>query len=708
MSKYFNFKRQSPVYKEFVDATTKEPLEILGPIKKMNILIGANNSRKSRFMRKLLSIQPFLFLSKNTLDKNMKQLTSCIEDANETLQDSVITKFNLVQLKNINNINIHGFSNQIETLAKSTLPLTFQLDINYLKEIEKSIIRYCYYLLNYSPLNPTVSIPKKELINNYLLVLDCALHYGDEKIMLGNTIPWTSGINLHNVIKTNIENYKQHKPLLESIQKILLDIEAVEIIQEAPDKIYVPILRNAIRLYLNKDIINDSIYKDTISHNFGLEDNEELTIFTGLDFYHQIKKARNSRKTVRQNFSQFEDFVSKSFFQGKDIDIIALDDQSDDTNHILIYIDGDNDKKLHDLGDGIQALLILIYPIFMAKPNSWIFLEEPEINMHPGLLRLFIKTILENKAINDKNLQFLLTTHSNHLLNFILEAPDQVSIFSLKPSSNKDKNVSLVRLLTGANNGILDDLGVYNSSLFMANCSLWVEGPSDRKIIKAFLEAYKKSLPNNSNHPVYQEDLHYCFFQYGGSTLENYLLFENDDKDENDKIKAHFLSNKIILIADQDSVGQKAKSKQEVHKKIKTKARGSDNFKYLTTVVNEVENLLSPTILQQVINEILLKGNNQEYTEEFSYKEYKSINIGNFLHQKLDKYPTKSFTQNASKVDKKSEQRLKATYKKHIADYVLKAVRNNDISWSDIKEHPSARILIDKIYTAIHNYNSAS
>lgn len=696
MSEHLKFSNKYNIYKEFKNASTRKSLKAFGPIKKMNILIGANNSRKSRFIRKLLFLKSFHFLSGDSLDKSLKQLGTYIH---KDFSDSVIASFYLDKI--YNNRRTHFQNEQIQNLAISNLPKRFRLDINYLLEIESNVIKYCQHLTEEN------SVPDQKHIDDYLLALTCVLNYGDEQIT-NNIFKVNIGLQLSDVMEIDLANYKKNKDALKVIQKILFDIKAVKITHKKPHKIYVPILRNAIRLYLNNDIINDSIYKDTISHNFGLEDNEDLTIFTGLDFYHQIKKARNSRKNVRQNFSQFEDFVSKSFFQGKDIDIIALDDESDDTNHILIYIDGDNDKKLHDLGDGIQALLILIYPIFMAKPNSWIFLEEPEINMHPGLLRLFIKTILENKAIDDKNLQFFLTTHSNHLLNFILEAPDQVSIFSLKPSSNKDEDVSLVRLLTGANNGILDDLGVYNSSLFMANCSLWVEGPSDRKIIKAFLEAYKKALPNNSKQPVYQEDLHYCFFQYGGSTLENYLLFENDDKDENDKIKAHFLSNKIILIADQDSVGQKAKSKQEVHKKIKTKARGSNNFKYLTTVVNEVENLLSPTILQQVINRVLLKGNTNEYTVEFSPKDYKSINIGNFLHQKLDKYPTKSFTQGASKADTNSEQRLKATYKKHIADYVLKAVRNNDISWSDIKGHPSARSLINKIYAAIHKYNSAS
>lgn len=57
----------------------------------------------------------------------------------------------------------------------------------------------------------------------------------------------------------------------------------------------------------------------------------------------------------------------------------------------------------------------------MAENNSFIFIDEPELNLHPGMQRLFFEQITLNKDITDKNLTFFITTHSNHLLDLTLQ-----------------------------------------------------------------------------------------------------------------------------------------------------------------------------------------------------------------------------------------------------------------------------------------------
>lgn len=117
-----------------------------------------------------------------------------------------------------------------------------------------------------------------------------------------------------------------------------------------------------------------------------------------------------------------------NFFDGKQIDIVAKFDKSDnekginESELILIHVDGDQEtRKLYDLGDGIQALIVLMYKIFMAEPNSFIFIDEPELNLHPGMQRLFLEQIYSNPDLKKKNLTYIISTHSNHFLDLTIE-----------------------------------------------------------------------------------------------------------------------------------------------------------------------------------------------------------------------------------------------------------------------------------------------
>lgn len=90
----------------------------------------------------------------------------------------------------------------------------------------------------------------------------------------------------------------------------------------------------------------------------------------------------------------------------KKIDIVAEFDKDKSLNDnnsdeiISIHIDGENETRmLHELGDGIQAIIILMYQIFMAEENSVIFIDEPELNLHPGMQRLFLNKFLLIKIL---------------------------------------------------------------------------------------------------------------------------------------------------------------------------------------------------------------------------------------------------------------------------------------------------------------------
>jgi len=313
-----------------------------------------------------------------------------------------------------------------------------------------------------------------------------------------------------------------------------------------PKRTYIPTLRGTVKLIQKndnkKESISNNCFELTTAQNYGLED--DIQIFTGLDLYQKIKSVRNSKRTIRESFEKFEAFLSNNFFGGKTVDIIALEDEP---GQIQVYIEGDSDRKIYDLGDGIQSLIILLYPIFNASEGEWIFIEEPELNMHPGLQSLFLNTITTNEFIKEKKLQFFITSHSNHFLNCLIEQEDLVNIFSFEQVIGGEDSYSVIRQVSNSTTQVLNLIGVKNSSVFMSNCSIWVEGISDRKILKAMLKAYCEE----KEFPQFIEGYHYAFFEYAGSNLVHYLFSEEDPK-ETENIKAHLIANKIFLLADTD------------------------------------------------------------------------------------------------------------------------------------------------------------
>ena len=78
---------------------------------------------------------------------------------------------------------------------------------------------------------------------------------------------------------------------------------------------------------------------------------------------------------------------------------------------------------------------------------------------------------------------------------------------------------------------IINVLGIRNSSVFLSNCVIWVEGVSDRIYLKKFLQMYLKY-----KNIEFKEDYHFAFSEYGGSNIENFEFIDSGERDES-KVK---------------------------------------------------------------------------------------------------------------------------------------------------------------------------
>jgi predicted ATP-dependent endonuclease of OLD family len=482
---------------------------------------------------------------------------------------------------------------------------------------------------------------------------------------------------------------------------------------------YIPTLRTAHTLFDGTTSkIETDIYLQTLSNNYSIHQ-YEIKTFTGIHLHREILNARNAKKDVRKSFEAFEKFISKNFFNGKDVDIVAefnKDENLKGNNHneiTSVHIDGEKDRYLYELGDGIQAIIILMYQIFMAEPDSMIFIDEPELHLHPGMQRLFLEQLCTNEDLKKKNLTYFITTHSNHFLDLTIEK-DNVSIYSFTSElqENGEKKF-IIKNVNAGDNEILQNLGVNNSSVFMANCSIWVEGISDRNYIKAFLKAYSEHLfkDENKEFKSIKEDIDYAFFEYAGSNIEHYFFDELDEDLEDEVLKginAMALNNRILLLADSDNV----KEGRKFERLEKLKAAKKDNFvPVIIEQVREIENLLTNDIWNRVLikfcNKKLLSKHENEIEKKISSvleginaMNYQTEYVGEFLNKinrKLKDIGGINIL-NESIYEHKTKAKF-GTFilKRELSELVLKA----DFSWEVFEKNPRIVQLTKSVYNFI-------
>lgn len=656
-----------------------------GPTDTVNIFVGANNSGKSRFLRGLIKSKDISLINrtnfKDIIQILKKNCNSIIEglsfENNPPFSYQILHGTGASERKNFINYTHEWLVKDSQNTAR-----TITLDINYFESLIDNISKrwfsgkgneyQSFVIRTLKEIELAINI--KNLSNSGNPKLRAAEESSTIGFLYGGFIP--------------------ERKLYEFILKLKELLEFTIEYSNLPAKIYVPILRTANTLLeqtqsTNSKKITSNIFEYTTYKNYEFDKcNENVIIYhTGLDLYQKIQKTRNSKKEIRNNFSEFENFLSQNFFHNKDVDIVALDEDKEEDKHISLFIGGE-ERKIHELGDGIQAIILLMYPIFTAKDESWVFIEEPEINLHPSLQRIFLEQILRNEVIKKKKIKFFFTTHSNHLLDISLGLEEGVSIFTFEKRSKDEENaIFKIKNVKSQDTDILRLLGVHNSSVFMANCSIWVEGICDRLYIRAYLEAYTKQHKIKTN---FKEDIHFAFFEYAGSNVAHYFFdepeeLENLPEEEKSKIKSQFLSNKIFLLADQDS------GKDPKHTSLL--GQENKNFQYYFLKVREIENLLSPIQLNKFLPKINKKIVAQTLSsKKIKHEDYKSEYLGEFIKNKLKGL-------DLGKFDAKSGT-LSTYYKNKLSEEV-----SQDIQWDEMSDE--AKVLAKAVYQFIEKSNPA-
>lgn len=442
-------------------------------------------------------------------------------------------------------------------------------------------------------------------------------------------------------------------------------------------KVYIPILRSV----QENDYLKDGYFKQTIKDNYGIEKN----VFTGIELFKEVLSLKTSNSLDRKKVKKFEEFLSKHFFNSKEVEITS----NSITKKLLFSVD-DVENHIYDIGDGIQSLIILLFPIFTAEKNDWFFIEEPETNIHPGLQRIFIQTLLNDEYLKEKNLKYFFTTHSNHFLDITL-LNDEISIFQFE---KKDKRSFKIKTNVKPSKDVLDVLGVNTSSVFLANTSIWVEGPTDRKYLSKILKLYSEDKAQ-----LLKEDIDYSFFEYGGNLIQHYLFHNEIDFNEEivrEKINSFALSNKIYLLADNDNVDKRS-AKGKRRKLLEENTKNNSNFLYQNTELKEIENLLPKVIIKDFLNSLIKDLEDFESINiiGFDKSDYDKIGLGEFYESLLIK---NGISKKQHKSFKAESGTLKNDYKIMLADFVI----NSEYKYEDfIEDNDILKQIIEDLYEFI-------
>lgn len=159
-----------------------------------------------------------------------------------------------------------------------------------------------------------------------------------------------------------------------------------------------------------------------------------------------------------------------------------------------------------------------------------VFIDEPEIHLHPGLQRLLI-----NKLLEYNNYQIFISTHSSSMIDICDEYDEITSIICVEKKSEKKfaynscyDNMNLYKLI-----------GVRPSSLILSNCTIWVEGPTDVYYIDTYLKLYSRIQKKKE----YKVGYNYNYAFNGSINIASKIDF-TDEEEASMKIKKY---QKIIL-----------------------------------------------------------------------------------------------------------------------------------------------------------------
>jgi AAA domain, putative AbiEii toxin, Type IV TA system len=567
----------------------------------------------------------------------------------ESFKNKSSTQWFLPSLKSVNLFiggNNSGKSRLIRTLfGKELLMKSNEHSIHELaSKIEYQIdgIKFSKYD-SYKNWSPIIS-ELKDKINNHEPIYDYE-YLSDiskfiESSLHSNIIP-TSGPH-----KIKEKRESDHSEIFNILLKDIVEEPGLRLALNSEynfRKIYIPILRGLRPLYkIDQENDDDVIFKKSnelsdlnlirtqSDYNLSFDNNTSQNIFTGFSIFNDLQRLYLGGHDSKNIISNYESFLSLYFFDNQNVSLSPIEKK----DVVYIKIGEQKERPIYELGDGLQTIIILTFPIFTAKHPTLFFIEEPETHLHASLQRALIEIMG-----NTKQHMYFITTHSNHFIDMAQERSD-VGIQRVFQEQQNDSVFFTCVDSLAKDTEVLDDLGVRASSVLLANCSIWVEGVTDKLYLRAYMKKYIDGLKSEHKEEAnklssFKENLHYIFTEYQGSNITHWY-FGNNENTEDETTAAPKLCAKAFLIADGD-IQSKGTRVQELEQDL--------GNSFLLLPYKEIENY---------IPEDILKAATTELWDTFNLKEKATFNpvailqndygndtgIGRYLEGFVNNHPT--------------------------------------------------------------------
>jgi hypothetical protein len=415
-----------------------------------------------------------------------------------------------------------------------------------------------------------------------------------------------------------IEDMKKELP------SILLKIDSLKIttIDTIFNRIYIPSIRTL------RPFGKDTDLENKLRGDYGLD--MAIFIVTGQNFPENVFTQKNTEWEDEQNIKEFENLLSEEFFDKQSISLKYHKDKK----ILYIKIGEEKSRPIYELGEGLQMIIILTHQFFSFR-GGIIAIEEPELYIHPGLQKAFMKFLVNHPRV--KEFQILLTTHSNHIIDSI-NLSDDISIFSITKaekhnSKEREKTPNfIIQNLAFGNENLLTCLGISSTSVYLSNCTIWVEGITDKIYIQAFIKAFLDNVNLDSQFKKckdFKEGINYSFALTGGDSIIHWDFSEDAEyKEHFDKIIVRQFCAKSFVIVDND-FGKNLERKKRLQECM------DDRFHELK--YPEIENLLGHSVIVKTILEYPLTKkqiqdkNLPEITEDKLLSHKTGTIIDNFL-----------------------------------------------------------------------------
>lgn len=429
-------------------------------------------------------------------------------------------------------------------------------------------------------------------------------------------------------------------------------------------RVYIPTIRTtraATAEFDPKDAIAADVGRSLFGNQLPESDRQACfagtcEIISGQDFYPRLRRDLTLSRMRREAMDDLQDFISRRFLQGLPFELIPKEEGGKGISHCLYAKVGkEEERPLYLLGDGLAQIVIMLYPLFLYRDKSlFLFIEEPELYLHPGMQRVLIEAMVNDErdggvpVTNGCFRQVFVTTHSPCFLDMTLD-PKRVAVFHVakQPNESIDHTPEFrVTVKSAPDKPLLQELGARNTSLLLTNCTIWVDGPSDRKYITHYLRLYSEK---DTTFKA-REGIEYTVAMYSGNVIKHYFFGEDENGigESEGKLLVDRMCGTALVVVDDD--GASSTHKKEKHKRFSELAdQLGDRFH--RHPVREIENLLDVSALRRAI----IDWSKDELTDSdfnsVEHAHYKAVPLGSFIRDKFliaDKRPSRKLWESES------------------------------------------------------------